>query len=78
MNDRGPDGSPRYLKELIPDQNTKEMTRDADRGVWTVEIQLDSKASSIDLFSNHRKTITYRENTYPTVMSSPYTRLKLR
>ena len=65
--DRGPDGSPRYLKELIPDQNTKEMTRDADRGVWTAEIKLNSKASSIDLFSNHRKTITYRENTYPNV-----------
>ena len=78
MNDRGPDGSPRYLKELIPDQNTKEMTRDAERGVWTVEIQLDSKASRIDLFSNHRKVITYRENTYPTFISSPYTRLELR
>ena len=78
MNDRGPDGSPRYLKELIPDQNTKEMTRDADRGVWTVEIQLDSKASRIDLFSNHRKVITYRGNSYPTFISSPYTRLELR
>ena len=78
MNDRGPDGSPRYLKQLIPDQNTKEMTRDADRGVWTVEIQLDSKASRIDLFSNHRKVITYRKNTYPTFISSPYTRLELR
>jgi len=76
--DRGPDGSPRYLEELIPDQNTKEMTCNADRGVWTVEIKLDSEASSIDLFSNHRKTITYRENIYPTVMSSPYTRVELR
>jgi hypothetical protein len=78
MNDRGPDGSPQYLKELIPDQNTKEMIHDADRGVWTVKIQLDSKASSIDLFSNHRKFITYQENTYPTVISSPYTCLELR
>ena len=78
MDDRGPDGSPRYLKELIPDQNTKEMTRDADRGVWTVEIQLDSKASRTDLFSNHRKVITYRGNSYPTFISSPYTRLELR
>jgi hypothetical protein len=78
INNRAPDGSPRYLKELIPDQNTKEMTRDAERGVWTVEIQLDSKASRIDLFSNHRKVITYRGNTYPTFISSPYTRLELR
>ena len=78
MNDRGPDGSPQYLKELIPNQNTKEMIHDADRGVWTVKIQLDPQASSIDLFSNHRKLITYQENTYPTFISSPYTRLELR
>lgn len=77
MNDRGPDGSPRYLKELIPDQNTKEMTWNSDSSVWTTEIKIDSNASRIDLFSNHRKTIKYRENEFRTYVSSPYTRLKL-
>ena len=77
MNDRGSDGSPRYLKEPIPKKNTKEMTRESDSGVWTAEIKVDSNASRIDLFSNHRKTITYRENSYHTYVSSPYTRVEL-
>lgn len=77
INDRGADGSPRYLKELIPDTNTKEMTQDSDSGEWTAEITIDSNASRIDLFSNHRKTITYRENSYRTYVSSPYTRIEL-
>jgi hypothetical protein len=77
MNDRGSDGSPRYLKELIPHKNTKEMTQTSDSGVWTAEIKIDSNASRIDLFSNHRKTITYRENSYHTYISSPYTRVEL-
>ena len=78
INNRGPDGSPRYLKELIPDENSKEMTRDMKKGVWTTEIKIDSSASRIDLFSNHRKTMKYRELIYPTYISSPYTRVELR
>jgi hypothetical protein len=75
--DRGPDGSPRYLQELIPDENSKQMTHDTKQGVWTTEIKLDSSASRIDLFSNHRKILKYREFSYPTYISSPYTRVEL-
>jgi hypothetical protein len=75
--DRGPDGSPRYLQELIPDENSKQMTHDSKQGVWTTEIKLDSSASRIDIFSNHRKMIKYRELSYPTYISSPYTRVEL-
>ena len=77
MNDRGSDGSPRYLKELIPHKNTKEMTQTSDSGVWTAEIKIDSNASRIDLFSNHRKTMKYRDLIYNTYISSPYTRVEL-
>ena len=77
ITDRGNDGSPRYLKELIPDENTMEMIHDAERGAWTAEIKIDPNASRIDLFSNHRKTIQYRDSNYPTYISSPYTRVEL-
>ena len=77
INDRGPDGSLRYLKELIPDENTKEMVHDPERGLWTAEIKIDPKAARIDLFSNYRKTLQYRESKYPTYISSPYTRVDL-
>lgn len=77
INDRGPDGSPRYLKELIPNENTKEMVRHAEQGTWTAEIKIDSATSRIDLFSNHRKTLHFREQRYPTYLSSPYTRVEL-
>jgi len=77
INNRGPDGSPRYLKELIPDANSKEMTRDMKKDVWTTEIKIDSSASRIDLFSNHRKTMKYRDLIYNTYISSPYTRVEL-
>ena len=75
--DRGPDGSPRYLKELIPDNNSKEMGREAKTGAWTTEIKIDPSATRIDVFSNHRKTMKYREFNYPTYISSPYTRVEL-
>lgn len=77
INDRGPDGSPRYLKELIPNENTKEMVRHAEQGTWTAEIKIDPEASRIDLFSNHRKTLHFQEHDYPTYISSPYTRIEL-
>jgi len=75
--DRAPDGSPRYLTEPIPDANSAEMTRDADRGEWTAEIKLDPNASRIDVFSNHRKTLHYAGTPYRTYLSSPYTRVEL-
>ena len=77
INNRGADGSPRYLKEMIPDDNSKEMVRDSKLGIWTTEIMIDATASRIDLFSNHRKTIAYRDRSYPTYISSPYTRIEL-
>lgn len=78
INNRGNDGSPSYLKELIPDENTLEMTHNADEGTWTVDIPIKSDANRIDLFSNHRKIITHGETPYRTYLSSPYTRVDLK
>jgi hypothetical protein len=41
------------------------------------DIKIDSDASRIDVFSKHRKTITYRETSYRTYVCSPYTRVEL-
>ncbi|MCP4512454.1 MAG: hypothetical protein GY826_39335 [Fuerstiella sp.] len=49
---------------------------DAEKA-WTAEIELKKRASHIDFFSNHRKTITYKSVEYPTYISSPYTRMRL-
>ncbi len=75
MFDRAPDGSPDYLGRLIPDENSAEMTRDAKRKAWTVEIQLDPNASRIDFFTNHRKTIRFHGRVYATYLSCPYARV---
>lgn len=75
---RAPDGSPKYLSELIPDENTAEMLHDATRGVWWAEIKLDPKAARIDFFTNHRKTLHYDGKPYATYLSSPYTRVTYR
>ncbi len=78
INDRAPDGSPRYLKELIPDENTMEMNRDQHTGDWTAVINLAANISHIDVFSNHRKTITFQDKKYPSYISSPYTRVSIK
>ena len=78
MFDRAPDGSPRYLTELIPEDNFAEMRRDRRRGLWVAEIELEAKAAHIDFFTNHRKIINHRDKSYRTYISSPYTRVKLR
>lgn len=75
MFNRGPDGSAAYLREKIPDNNSAEMEFDKKASAWIAEIPIDSKASHLDFFSNHRKTITYRGKKYPTYLSSPYTRV---
>ena len=75
---RAPDGSPRYIKELIPEEQTSEMTPDKKGGSWNARIELDANASHIDFFSSHRKTVDFRGNTYPTYLSCPYTRVQLR
>ena len=77
MVDRAPDGSPRYLSELIPDANSAEMIKNPDRGQWKAGIELDPSASRIDFFSNHRKTVHYGGKAYATYLSSPYTRVEL-
>jgi hypothetical protein len=73
--DRAPDGSPNYISEMIPDNQTMEMKRQGNQ--WTATIKLDPKAKRIDFFSNHRKTLRYKESPYRTYMSSPYTRVIL-
>ena len=78
MFDRAPDGSPRYLSELIPDANSAEMQHAARKGEWTAEISLKPNASHIDFFSNHRKTVQYQGKKYVTYLSCPYTRVQLR
>lgn len=77
MFDRAPDGTPQYLSELFPDDQSKDMTRD-DKGVWSVLIDLKPGATSVDFFSTYRKTIRYNSVDYPTSISSPYTRASLR
>ncbi len=75
--DRGPDGSGAYLHDMIPSDQWKEMEFDVRKKAWVVEIALEADASRIDFFSNHRKIITYESMTYPTYISSPYTRVNL-
>ncbi len=75
--DRGPDSSPAYLEDLIPDENWKDMVYDQTLKAWTVKIELNNKASHIDVFSNHRKTLSINGREYATAISSPYTRVKL-
>jgi hypothetical protein len=75
--DRGPDSSPAYLEDLIPEENWKDMVYDKRQKAWTVKIDLDRKASHIDVFSNHQKTLSISGGEYATAISSPYTRVKL-
>jgi len=75
--DRPPDGSPGYLTQLIPDENWADMVFDAASKTWRASIELDAKATHIDVFSNHRKTIRHQGKSYPTYISSPYTRVWL-
>ena len=75
--DRGPDASPAYLEDLIPDENWKDMTYDQTSGAWTVGIDLNTNASHIDVFSNHQKAVSIDGKEYTTALSSPYTRVAL-
>jgi hypothetical protein len=75
--DRGPDGSAAYITELFPQDQWKEMTFDAGKNAWSVEIPLKDNVSRIDFFSNHRKTIEYRSRSYRSYISSSYTRVLL-
>jgi hypothetical protein len=76
--DRPADGSPGYLNKLIPDDHCGEMDHDETTKSWAVAIELNSNASRIDFFSNHRKTIRYHGRPHTTYISSPYTRVEIR
>ena len=73
--DRAPDGSPNYISQMIPDDQTMEMKKTGES--WTATIPLSPTAKRIDFFSNHRKTLSYHKNAYKTYISSPYTRVSL-
>ena len=73
--DRAPDGSPNYISEMIPDDQTMEMKKAGDS--WTATIPLSATAMRVDFLSNHRKTLSYNKNAYKTYISSPYTRVSL-
>ncbi len=75
--DRAPDGSPNYLNELIPNENVSEMQYDPSQDAWTAEIPIKPGMSRVDFFSNHRKTIRHKNESYATYLSSPYTRIHL-
>lgn len=74
--DRPIDGSRAYLKELFPEDQWQDM-RLAKKDTWTVSIHLPPGSSHIDVFSTHRKSIGYNGKSYPTYLSSPYTRVDL-
>ena len=73
--DRAPDGSPNYISQMIPDDQTMEMKKKV--GSWTATIPLSATAKRIDFFSNHSKTLSYHKNAYKTYISSRYTRVSL-
>ncbi|MEO1991583.1 MAG: hypothetical protein ABGW78_06595 [Pirellulales bacterium] len=77
MFNRSPDGSPKYLSELIPDENFADMHHDDRRHVWVAEIELPADAHHIDFFSNYLTTVRHHDRTYATYLSSPYTRVVL-
>ncbi len=74
--DRPSDGSPGYIKELIPHENWSEM--EFVDGAWQASIPLPADATHIDIFANHEKTISYRGTHLATWTSSPYTRVILK
>lgn len=80
MLDRGPDGSPEYLKDLFPEDNWADMKFDKKAEAWVAEIEIEAAADvkHIDFFTSHRKTIHYKHRPYPSYLSSPYTRVKLK
>jgi hypothetical protein len=77
MFDRYPDGSAAYVREDFPHDQWKDMKRDPKGGGWTVAIDPPKGASQVDFFSNHRKTLHFKEDSLPTYRSSPYTRVEL-
>jgi hypothetical protein len=81
MFDRYPDGSAAYVREDFPHDQWKDMKRESTLSStgksWTVSLDLPKGASQVDFFSNHRKTLHFKEDSLPTYRSSPYTRVEL-
>ena len=78
MYNRHPDGSAKYLEELFPDDQWLEMEYNSKDEAWTAEIELPKDVSHIDFFSNHKKILQRLSTKYPTYISSPYTRVRLK
>ena len=76
--DRGPDGSAAYIRKLFPEDQWADMKWDKSAEVWTVEIPIKGNHQTIDFFSNHKKTLTYRGEELQTYLSSPYQRVLLK
>ena len=76
MFDRYPDGSAAYVREDFPNDQWKDMKRHP-KGGWTVSVELKKGASRIDFFTNHRKTLRFKDDRLPTYRSSPYVRVDL-
>ena len=48
----------------------------SETGAWQVTIPFESDADRIDFFSNHRKTLEFEDYTFPTYLSTRYTRVE--
>jgi hypothetical protein len=75
--DRPIDGSPGYLSQLIPDKNSAEMTFTEATNSWVATIEFNPGVKRVDVFSSHRKTVSYHGKPYATYISSPYTRVAI-
>jgi len=75
MENRADDGTPRYLSELIPPDNSLPMHYDEKDDLWFATIVTRPQVKTLDVFSNHRKTLVFKGNSYSTYLSSPYTRV---
>ena len=75
MENRADDGTPRYLSELIPPNNSLPMHYEEKDDLWFATIVTRPQVKTLDVFSNHRKTIVVKGKSYRTYLSSPYTRV---
>ncbi|NQT74373.1 MAG: hypothetical protein HQ553_16650 [Chloroflexi bacterium] len=74
IHDRYPGGSAPYLWEMIPEEQTLEMTFDPGGLAWTVAVPLDPEASTIEFFTNHGLNVG-EDNVFH--LSSRYTQVVL-
>ncbi len=77
MENRANDGTPRYLSEPIPAGNSTSMSYKEEGESWVAKIAVGSQVKTLDVFSNHRKTISFKGVPFRTYLSSPYTRVNV-